>query len=36
MKIAFASGFNSAAHFSRSFHEEFGVTPTEYRRAARD
>jgi AraC-like DNA-binding protein len=36
MKIAFASGFNSAAHFSRSFHEEFGMTPREYRRAARD
>jgi AraC-like DNA-binding protein len=36
MKIAFSSGFNSAAHFSRSFHEEFGVTPREYRRAARD
>lgn len=36
MKIAFSSGFNSAAHFSRSFHEEFGVTPREYRRAVRD
>jgi AraC-like DNA-binding protein len=36
MKIAFSSGFNSAAHFSRSFHEEFGVTPREYRRGARD
>jgi len=36
MKIAFSSGFNSAAHFSRSFHDEFGVTPREYRRAARD
>ncbi len=36
MKIAFSSGFNSAAHFSRSFHEEFGLTPREYRRAARD
>jgi AraC-like DNA-binding protein len=36
MKIAFSSGFNSAAHFSRAFHEEYGVSPREYRRAVRD
>ncbi|HEY8508875.1 MAG TPA: helix-turn-helix domain-containing protein [Steroidobacteraceae bacterium] len=34
MKIAFSSGFNSAAHFSRAFHEHFGVSPREYRRRA--
>jgi AraC-like DNA-binding protein len=34
MKIAFSSGFNSAAHFSRSFHDEFGVSPREFRRRA--
>jgi AraC family transcriptional activator of tynA and feaB len=32
MKIAFSSGFNSAAHFSRCFRDEFKMTPREYRR----
>lgn len=31
-EIAFAWGFNSAAHFTRSFHEQFGVSPREYRK----
>lgn len=35
-EIAFAWGFNSAAHFTRSFHEHFGTTPREYRRGARN
>jgi AraC-like DNA-binding protein len=34
MKIAFSWGFNSAAHFTRSFRDQFGVSPREYRRAA--
>jgi AraC-like DNA-binding protein len=33
MKIAFSWGFNSAAHFTRSFREQFGISPREYRRA---
>lgn len=33
-QIAFAWGFNSAAHFTRSFHEHFGMTPRDYRRTA--
>jgi AraC-like DNA-binding protein len=33
MKIALSYGFNSAAHFSRSFREQFGVIPREYRNA---
>jgi AraC-like DNA-binding protein len=32
MKIAFSSGFNSAAHFSRCFRDRFRVSPREYRR----
>jgi transcriptional regulator GlxA family with amidase domain len=32
MKIAFSTGFNSAAHFTRCFHEKYGVSPREYRR----
>lgn len=32
-EIAFAWGFNSAAHFTRSFHDHFGMTPRDYRRA---
>jgi len=31
-EIAFAWGFNSAAHFTRSFHEMHGMPPREYRR----
>jgi AraC-like DNA-binding protein len=33
-EIAFAWGFNSAAHFTRAFHDHFGVTPRDYRRTA--
>lgn len=33
-EIAFAWGFNSAAHFTRTFHEHFGMTPRDYRRGA--
>jgi AraC-like DNA-binding protein len=31
-EIAFSWGFNSAAHFSRSFHEKYGMSPRAYRR----
>lgn len=31
-EIAFACGFNSAAHFTRAFRERFGTTPTGYRK----
>jgi len=31
-EIAFAWGFNSAPHFTRSFRERFGVSPRNYRR----
>ncbi|HTQ36440.1 MAG TPA: helix-turn-helix domain-containing protein [Steroidobacteraceae bacterium] len=30
-EIAFAWGFNSAPHFSRSFRERYGMSPREYR-----
>lgn len=30
--IAFACGFNSAAHFTRAFRDQYGVTPSEFRR----
>jgi AraC family transcriptional regulator len=33
-EIARACGFRSAAHFSVKFHARFGVTPSQYRRAA--
>jgi len=33
-EIAFAWGFNSAAHFTRTFHEHFGMAPRDYRRTA--
>jgi AraC-like DNA-binding protein len=33
-EIAFAWGFNSAAHFARAFHDHFGMSPREYRRGA--
>jgi AraC family transcriptional activator of tynA and feaB len=32
-EIAFAWGFNSAPHFTRSFRDRYGVSPREYRRA---
>jgi AraC-like DNA-binding protein len=31
-EIAFAWGFNSASHFTRSFHDRYGVSPRHYRR----
>lgn len=34
MKIAFSWGFNSAAHFTRSFRDHYGTSPREFRRAA--
>ena len=33
-EIAFSWGFNSAAHFTRTFHEKYGVAPRDYRRVA--
>jgi len=33
-EIAFSWGFNSAAHFTRTFHDQYGVAPREYRKAA--
>jgi AraC family transcriptional activator of tynA and feaB len=33
MQIAMSRGFNSAAHFTRTFREHFGVSPREFRRA---
>jgi AraC-like DNA-binding protein len=33
-EIAFSWGFNSAAHFTRCFRDQFNVAPREYRRAA--
>jgi AraC-like DNA-binding protein len=33
-EIAFASGFNSAAHFTRTFHERYAVTPSQFRRSS--
>ncbi|MEU8279046.1 helix-turn-helix domain-containing protein [Microbispora bryophytorum] len=32
--IAWSWGFASSAHFSRSFRQAFGISPTEWRRAA--
>lgn len=32
--IAFSWGFNNAAHFSRSFRDEYGVSPREWREAS--
>lgn len=32
MKIAYSCGFNSAAHFTHSFRNHFGMSPREYRR----
>jgi AraC-like DNA-binding protein len=31
-EIAFANGFNSAAHFTRTFREQYGTTPSGFRR----
>jgi AraC-like DNA-binding protein/quercetin dioxygenase-like cupin family protein len=33
-EIAFSWGFNSAAHFTRTFRERYGLAPREYRRIA--
>ena len=33
-EIAFSWGFNSAAHFTRTFNEKFGMAPREYRKVA--
>ncbi|MBN1239240.1 MAG: helix-turn-helix domain-containing protein [Gammaproteobacteria bacterium] len=35
-EIAYSWGFNSAAHFTRTFRDHFGVAPREYRRSAQD
>lgn len=35
-EIAFDHGFHSLTHFGRVFRNQFGLTPSEYRRAARD
>jgi acetamidase/formamidase/AraC-like DNA-binding protein len=32
--VCFRWGFNDAAHFSRAFHDAFGVSPRNFRRAA--
>lgn len=34
-QLAFSLGFNDPGYFSRVFHEEYGVTPTEYLRRHR-
>ncbi|MCW3837692.1 helix-turn-helix domain-containing protein [Sphingomonas canadensis] len=35
-EIAFSWGFNSAAHFTRCFRDQFGAAPRDYRRTALD
>ena len=35
-EIAFAWGFNSASHFTRSFRDRYGVAPRNYRRGRID
>ncbi len=35
-EIAFDHGFSSLTHFGRVFRNHFGITPSEYRRAARN
>ena len=35
-EIAFDYGFNSLTHFGRIFRNHYGITPSEYRRRARD
>jgi len=34
-EIAFDCGFNDSANFTKSFHEKFGVSPTNYRKQKR-
>jgi len=34
-QLAFSLGFNDPGYFSRVFHEEYGVTPTEFLRRYR-
>jgi AraC-like DNA-binding protein len=34
-EIAFRRGFNDSAHFSRSFRNRFGISPTELRQRAK-
>jgi AraC-like DNA-binding protein len=31
-EVAYAVGFNSQSYFSRSFREEFGTSPSRYRK----
>ncbi|RZA13390.1 MAG: helix-turn-helix domain-containing protein [Proteobacteria bacterium] len=35
-EIAFSWGFNSAAHFTRTFHERYSVAPREFRKLGAD
>jgi AraC-like DNA-binding protein len=35
-EIAFDHGFNSLTHFGRVFRSHYGISPSEFRRAARD
>ena len=35
-EIAFSWGFNSAAHFTHSFRDQFGIAPRDYRRQGLD
>ena len=34
-EVAFETGFSSAAHFSKSFHERYGILPSAYLKASR-
>jgi len=34
-QIAFRWGFNNAAHFSRAFKQQFGVTPSDFLRLSK-
>ena len=34
-EIAFGCGFSDAAHFSRRFNEQFGCSPSQYRRRSK-